>query len=671
MYGKNTLSQAHLETEKLILDPAYSAEKPFPPPVKGDASGSWLFFPYDCEAFLLEQMVREKEEAKLKVGYTKFRRIPEREAVFSASFEKGEKIVFRATGNMEVFLQGKKLLEKASSTSSEMISLILPEAGELAIKVSSPDIRREIPALFVQEKEERWRISSSLTGEKILPAKKEPLNDFSPPNKIKQPVIKIVPEKTPENIFDAGRELFAYVNISCRDQETFPQMYVGESLAEMRNRNVEDEEQTRELIKIEAGKYRSRVLLAFRYIQIENAEDVEITLDAEFHPVCYRGAFSLAGEDLFNRIWLQSCYTLRLCMKNFLLDGIKRDRLPWAGDLAVSLLGNAFSFAEKNIVKDTLCVLGAVSVKEAHINTIIDYTLWYLINHEYFQLYYGDEEFLIQEYPRIRETLEILLASREENGFLKVEKGKVWLFIDWVDGEKFTALQVIFFRALRSGAFLAKLAGEAHFAEKLEKEAQKLACRIKQLAFDEEKGLFTSAPGKKEYTRHPNLLAVDFSLVTGQEAEKIAQYLMGKELPKVGTPYMSVFEAMAVAKGCGHREALDRIREIWGGMLENGATSFWEGYDPDHKGEEHYVFYDRPFGKSLCHAWGAGPAFLLPQMLLGIEAVSCAWKTFKLSPVPGITLKAAIPTPYGEIYVEVVDGEVIFLKTPVECKRVL
>lgn len=34
---------------------------------------------------------------------------------------------------------------------------------------------------------------------------------------------------------------------------------------------------------------------------------------------------------------------------------------------------------------------------------------------------------------------------------------------------------------------------------------------------------------------------------------------------------------------------------------------------PSEKGDEAYAFYGRPYGKSLCHAWGAGPVVLLPQ----------------------------------------------------------
>nr|GFC72823.1 hypothetical protein [Tanacetum cinerariifolium] len=50
---------------------------------------------------------------------------------------------------------------------------------------------------------------------------------------------------------------------------------------------------------------------------------------------------------------------------------------------------------------------------------------------------------------------------------------------------------------------------------------------------------------------------------------------------------------------------LKEMKSYWGGMLDLGATSFWEEYDPAKKGAEHYSMYGRPFGKSLCHAWGA------------------------------------------------------------------
>jgi hypothetical protein len=56
---------------------------------------------------------------------------------------------------------------------------------------------------------------------------------------------------------------------------------------------------------------------------------------------------------------------------------------------------------------------------------------------------------------------------------------------------------------------------------------------------------------------------------------------------------------------------LKEMKDYWGGMLKLGATSFWEEYNPQKKGAEHYAMYGREFGKSLCHAWGASPIYLL------------------------------------------------------------
>lgn len=67
--------------------------------------------------------------------------------------------------------------------------------------------------------------------------------------------------------------------------------------------------------------------------------------------------------------------------------------------------------------------------------------------------------------------------------------------------------------------------------------------------------------------------------------------------------------------GIAYREkgtdARNLVERIWDGMLDLGATTFWEGFDPSARGSEHWEFYKRPFGKSLCHAWGSAPVFLL------------------------------------------------------------
>ena len=96
---------------------------------------------------------------------------------------------------------------------------------------------------------------------------------------------------------------------------------------------------------------------------------------------------------------------------------------------------------------------------------------------------------------------------------------------------------------------------------------------------------------------------------------------------------------------------LKEMKDYWGGMLKLGATSFWEEYNPEKKGAEHYAMYGREFGKSLCHAWGASPIYLLGKYYLGIKPTSAGYSTYIIEPnLGGLKwMQGAVPIPGGEI----------------------
>jgi hypothetical protein len=88
-------------------------------------------------------------------------------------------------------------------------------------------------------------------------------------------------------------------------------------------------------------------------------------------------------------------------------------------------------------------------------------------------------------------------------------------------------------------------------------------------------------------------------------------------------------------------------------MLGLGATSFWEKYDPSEKGAQHTAMYGRPFGRSLCHAWGASPVYLLGKYYLGVRPLSPGYASYVVEPVLGGLqwMEGEIPTPHGNIQV--------------------
>ena len=653
-------AKARRDSRKYVPDPFRSAEETYPPDPRLPEPPFWLYGHYEYEAFVLERMVREKDEAKLKVGYTKFRRVPANEAFFAAEVLEKCKVVFCASGEGEALLDGRRLCCWKASEPMIRREIAVDAPGQLVIHLRCRDITEEIPALLMEEGPSEWRYSpDGKTWSAPVPRCRN--SSGLPPHAFRPgcPGIELL-HLEHSDVFDALREMFGRVEIRC-GKEAVPELFVGESLCEMENRNPEDEEQTRELVPAGPGRWYSKVPLAFRYIKVEGASGARVWVIPQLRPAAYKGACAVSADRELMEIWGRSAWTLRLCMQEFFVDGIKRDRLPWAGDLAVSLLGNAYAFGDAGIIRDSLSVLGAVSARIAHVNGIADFTMWHIINHDLYQLYFKDPAFLEREYPRISDNLAFLLSLRDERGFLRKRKDD-WFFIDWVPGDKETAVQILFVRALKSGARLAERMGDPARVSVWKEEARTLARRVREAAFDAERGLFAAAPGSKEFTRHPNLLAVFAGITSPEETSVIGEALAGDLLPRVGTPYMSAFEVLALHRAGMDDAALAKIREIWGGMLAQGATSFWEAFEPGESGPACLAFYGRPFGRSLCHAWGTGPLFLLPLILFGAEPAADGWEKYEFAPRPGVTGSLAVPVPGGLLVSEVEAGRTVKLE---------
>lgn len=103
----------------------------------------------------------------------------------------------------------------------------------------------------------------------------------------------------------------------------------------------------------------------------------------------------------------------------------------------------------------------------------------------------------------------------------------------------------------------------------------------------------------------------------------------------------------------GSFNVMDETINYWGAMIKEGATTFWERYDPEEKGAEKYAMYGRKYGKSLCHAWGATPLYIIGRYIVGLKA-SENGKSFTLKPdLAGLKrFKAEIPLAKGSVKVE-------------------
>lgn len=116
--------------------------------------------------------------------------------------------------------------------------------------------------------------------------------------------------------------------------------------------------------------------------------------------------------------------------------------------------------------------------------------------------------------------------------------------------------------------------------------------------------------------------------------------------------------------------SLNVIRNYWGGMLDLGATTFWEDFDlawtknagridemPNkYKSDIHadngaYCYVG--LRNSLCHGWASGPTAWLSEYVLGIKPIEPGCKKVLIKPNLGDLnwAEGTYPTPFGLIKV--------------------
>ena len=158
-----------------------------------------------------------------------------------------------------------------------------------------------------------------------------------------------------------------------------------------------------------------------------------------------------------------------------------------------------------------------------------------------------------------------------------------------------------------------------------------------------------------EVFRYPNMFAIMYGYLDKEKQETVKNsVILNDDVIKITTPYMRFYELEALCMLGEQDQVMKEMKAYWGGMLKEGATSFWEKYNPDEHGKEKLSMYGRPYGKSLCHAWGASPIYLLGRYYLGVEPTKPGYEEYIVRPYLGGLdwMEGNVPTPFGKVYVK-------------------
>ncbi len=473
-------------------------------------------------------------------------------------------------------------------------------------------------------------------------------------------------EYAPAVTLDFGREVTGRVElISDMDSEATVSIAYGESQGELDHQPYLGVN----ILRLAAHQAGHGPKSAFRYARIRflsgppELRFKAIRLEDIYYPVHYQGSFE-SSDPMLNRIWETGAYTVHLCMQDDIWDAPKRDRGRWMGDTDVSGRVSDTVFFDHFLLKDTLSRLIGDAPVTQHVNGIPGYSSFWFTELQNYVRHTGDLAYLEQVRPQLLQLLQFMDKEFDaQNEF--ANRTKAWLFVDWAPNlngdtpEARQATAIEYYRAYLAGAGLLRQLGDASDAEHFEARAAELKKSVQATVWSPAKGDFgprwqTNAMAVLSGVADPGQYGAIWTHVLSQVGQPTFR-------PNLITPYYGAYVLDAMAKMNRRADALKWIREYWGGMIDEGATSFWEAYDPSWpKNNPHSDLQaDGTTGyfASLAHGWSAGPTYWLMEQVLGIRPVAEGFSKTIIRP-DLIDLKWARgqePTPHGLLKIDLRD----------------
>ncbi|HEY5773544.1 MAG TPA: alpha-rhamnosidase [Chitinophagaceae bacterium] len=646
---------------------------------------TWIWYPGDYEIWLSNQMQNRRTDRG--TFFPVFWKVDNHYVLmdFHKTFDlkEQEEVSIYAEGQYNVKLDGKPF----EGTPAK----ITVPAGKHKINIKV-FCQQAVPSVYVKGKtivsdgtwlttfeDKEWidetGKTSDISATKWLNAGYSNFNDpLQPPSQFKLPVTQqqAVNKQVNDNsiLVDFGKETFGFIKLHGLKGKGNLTIYYGESKEEALSK---DGAVTLDRLTIDNEVAKNTVMhlsKAFRYINIVRDGAIsfdDVSMLYEYADIPDKGSF-ICNDDEINKIYDIAKYTLHLSTREFFIDGIKRDRWVWSGDAYQSYLMNYYLMNDNGTVTRTMYALRGKDPVTGHINTIMDYTFyWFLGIYDYY-LYSGDKTFIQQNYDRMKSMMDYVMGRRNKSGLLEGLPGD-WIFIDWAAGlskkGEVSFEQLLFARSLETMALCADIVNDKQGVAQYKTLAADLRKKLFSIYWNQQKQalVHSRVDGKQtdNVTRYSNMFAIFFDYFNEQQKQAVKKsVLLNNNIQKITTPYMRFYELEALCAMGEQNYVLKEMKDYWGGMLKLGATSFWEEYNPDKKGAEHYAMYGREFGKSLCHAWGASPIYLLGKYYLGIKPTSAGYATYVVEPnLGGLQwMQGKVPTPAGEVDLKVSQTEI-------------
>jgi len=337
--------------------------------------------------------------------------------------------------------------------------------------------------------------------------------------------------------------------------------------------------------------------------------------------------FSKAGRSLsdadktkLRKIDDAALLTLRNCMQTVYEDGPRRDMRLWIGDLRLQALTNYATFNDTALAKRCLYLFAATPVNDAGLlsascyerpyvcsggQSIVDFSHIYAAALRDYVVASGDAETGRELFPTALTQFAISLARVDPvtgiyaGAEMPVDAdadasdigGEAWHFIDWQpELHKTAAEHAVIVFGLRAVLELAQQLGldtpsvATPFADTplpVPDVIERLVSAARKHLYHTQRGVFLSGV-ERQLSWASNAWAVMADIPeTREQAARALRTAYEDPTAVIGmTPYLHHYLCEAFVKVGLDDLAVKHILGYWGSMIDAGAETFWEAWDP-------------------------------------------------------------------------------------------
>ena len=319
--------------------------------------------------------------------------------------------------------------------------------------------------------------------------------------------------------------------------------------------------------------------------------------------------------------------TLRNTMQSTFIDGPKRDKRLWLGDFPLLAKTNYLTFHNIDLVKRCLYLFASQLGEDGRMpaciytnpkfNPGVEYIVDFAVLFGSYLLEYGeatnDWDLVKELWPVAFLQTKIIIDKIDESGLFN-NTDDWWIFIDWNPKlEKDAAVNAIIIYSLKQLVIIAERFNYTEERKFLTQTILKLQKAALENFFDSQEEIFVSGY-EKQISWASQVWMILAGVVDSETAKRILIKMFGcKNIVKPVTPFFYHYTLEALFSQGLNSQAVQLIKDYWGGMIKEGATTFWEVYkSDDHK----FSPYDNYLLNSYCHSWSCTPAYFFRKYKL-------------------------------------------------------